>query len=105
MKTKILILIMCLACLATYAQQPRKRSGKKKPATTTRQQKVDTTSLSRTRSAQPAITDTSKRLANKSGKPFERPLDGYYTKTSILSAKVTPYPSLRESDVAYAKRV
>ena len=26
-------------------------------------------------------------------------------KTNILSAKVTPYPNLRESDVAFAKRV
>lgn len=38
-------------------------------------------------------------------KPFERPLDGYYKKSNILSAKVTPYPNLRESDVAFAKRV
>jgi gliding motility associated protien GldN len=32
-------------------------------------------------------------------------LDGYYKKTNILSAKVTPYANLRESDVAFAKRV
>ena len=38
-------------------------------------------------------------------KPFDSPLDGYYKKANITNAKVTPYPNLRESDVAYAKRV
>ncbi|MEO6851021.1 MAG: gliding motility protein GldN, partial [Mucilaginibacter sp.] len=38
-------------------------------------------------------------------KPFDRPLDGYYKKANILNAKVTPYPNLRESDVAFSKRV
>ena len=44
-------------------------------------------------------------MAAKPTKPFDRPLDGYYKKTNILSAKVLPYPNLRESDVAFAKRV
>lgn len=38
-------------------------------------------------------------------KPAERPLDGYYQKSNILSAKVSPYASLRESDVMFRKRV
>ena len=38
-------------------------------------------------------------------KPVEKPLDGYYQSTNILSAKVTPYASLRESDVMFSKRV
>lgn len=38
-------------------------------------------------------------------KPAERPLDGYYQKTNILSAKVSPYASLRESDVMFSKRI
>lgn len=38
-------------------------------------------------------------------KPAEKPLDGYYQKTNILSAKVSPYASLRESDVMFRKRV
>ncbi len=37
--------------------------------------------------------------------PVERPVDGYYKKTNILSAKVTPYANLRESDVMFSKRV
>ncbi|MEO8796065.1 MAG: gliding motility protein GldN [Daejeonella sp.] len=37
--------------------------------------------------------------------PADRPVDGYYKKTNILSAKVTPYANLRESDVMFSKRV
>lgn len=38
-------------------------------------------------------------------KPVEKPLDGYYEKTNILSARVSPYANLRESDVMFSKRV
>ncbi len=55
--------------------------------------------------AQPAVDTTKKEVAAAPAKPFDRPMDGYYKKTNILSAKVTPYPNLREADVAYAKRV
>src|SRR5580698_6298086 len=96
MKRKILILVMCLACVAAYGQRkPRKPKPKPKPVTT---QATTTTS------AAPPV-DTTKKLAAKPLKPFDRPLDGYYKKSNILNAKVTPYPTLRESDVAYAKRV
>src|ERR1700740_1825379 len=102
MKTKILILLLCVACSASFAQTRRKRNtGKKKPPT----QIVDTTKNSAVQSQRPALRDTTKKLVGKNGKPFDRPLDGYYKKTNILSAKVLPYPNLRESDVAYAKRV
>ena len=37
--------------------------------------------------------------------PAERPVDGYYKKTNILNAKVTPYANLRELDVMFSKRV
>ena len=55
-------------------------------------------------SSKPAV-DTAKKIAVVPAKPFDRPLDGYYKKSNILNAKVTPYPNLRESDVAYAKRI
>jgi gliding motility associated protien GldN len=102
MKKGILIVILCLACAACFAQTPKKPRRKPKP---NNRAKVDTTNA--TRSARPPqlIADTSKKMAAKPTKPFDRPLDGYYKKSNILNAKVTPYPSLRESDVAYAKRV
>lgn len=45
---------------------------------------------------------------NNSVKPdtaAERPLDGYYKKTNLLTAKVTPYPAIREADVMFVKRI
>jgi gliding motility associated protien GldN len=38
-------------------------------------------------------------------KATERPLDGYYKKSNVLNARVTPYANLRESDVMFSKRV
>lgn len=99
MKTRILVVILCLAFVASYAQTTNKKKRRKKPATTTQPAPAPATA-----SAQPAI-DTTKKLATTPAKPFDRPLDGYYKKSNILSAKVTPYPNLRESDVAFAKRV
>ena len=37
--------------------------------------------------------------------PVDKPLDGYYKKTNILNAKVTPYAHLRELDVMFSKRI
>ena len=99
MKKKILVIVLCLACVAGYAQKRKKKSAAKKPAATTQ-------TAASAAGTQATVDTTKKQVASaKPGKPFDRPLDGYYKKTNILSAKVTPYPNLRESDVAYAKRV
>jgi gliding motility associated protien GldN len=97
MKKRILVIVLCLACVASFAQKSKKKTGTKKaPA---KQQSSNTTN-------QPVASDTTrKQAATTPAKPFDRPLDGYYKKTNILNAKVTPYPSLREGDVAYQKRV
>lgn len=97
MKTRILLIVLCLACSASFAQKKKKKSTTKKPATATVTQAPASTALS----AQPV--DTTKTQAVT--KPFDRPLDGYYKKADIMNARVTPYPSLREADVAYSKRV
>jgi gliding motility associated protien GldN len=99
MKTKILILILCVLCAGAYGQT-RKKRRRTKPAAT--RPVVDTTRASAASSARP---DTGRKLAAKPLKPFDRPLDGYFKKTNILSAKVTPYPNIRESDASYVKRV
>jgi gliding motility associated protien GldN len=101
MKTRILVVVLCLACISSYAQR-RKKKPAKKPAQTTEQQQPAAVNPNTGTSAAPG-NDTTRKVAG--GKPFERPLDGYFKKTNILSAKVTPYPNLRESDVAFAKRV
>jgi gliding motility associated protien GldN len=101
MKTRILVVILCLACIASYAQT-KKKKPKKKPAATTQ---PATNNPNTATSARPNGTDTTKRVAATPSKPFDAPLDGYFKKNNILSAKVTPYPNLRESDVAFEKRV
>jgi gliding motility associated protien GldN len=91
MKTRFLIIVLCLACSASFAQ--RKRAARKAAAPVTQQVAPANSGASIQR------PDTVKR------KPFDRPLDGFYKKSNILSAKVTPYPNLREADVVFAKRV
>src|ERR1700744_1777970 len=98
MKTRILVIVLCLACVTGYAQKRKKKA--RKPAATTQ-----TSATAAGTNGQLGPVDTAKKVAAVPAKPFDRPLDGYYKKANILSAKVTPYPNLRESDVAYAKRV
>jgi gliding motility associated protien GldN len=99
MKKNILLIVLCLACTATFAQTQRKKKTVKKKTVAAKQvaPAPQNTAL-QAQSAAPSATAAPL-------KPFDRPLDGYYKKTNILSAKVTPYPSLREADVAYAKRI
>jgi gliding motility associated protien GldN len=107
MKKKILCFVLCLACVSAYAQtSPAKKRARKAKTTNTTQQQPQVNDQNTVMSQQPVATDTANRKAAAvPGKPFERPLDGYYKKDNILSAKVTPYPNLRENDVAFAKRV
>lgn len=102
MKKRFLVIVLCFACIAAFAQtSKRKKSTVKKSTQTsssvTRQAPVDTVKQNVSSVATPSATEPAK--------PFDRPLDGYYKKTNILSARVTPYANLRESDVVYAKRV
>jgi gliding motility associated protien GldN len=103
MKKRILLIVLCLACVSAFAQTKKKKTstrGKKPAATTASRQRQVNPQANSVVSAPPV--DTARKTP---AKPFERPLDGYFKKNNILSAKVTPYPSLRESDVAFQKRV
>lgn len=100
---KIIVVAFCLlAVSSTFAQRKRTTTRKRTPAKKTAPAAVQApaaTQQSTTMNTQP-MGDTSKKV-----KPFERPLDGYFKKTNIMNARVTPMPSLRESDVMFAKRV
>ncbi|MFM6953856.1 MAG: gliding motility protein GldN [Sphingobacteriaceae bacterium] len=48
---------------------------------------------------------TSVAAAVSVAKQVDRPMDGYYKKSSILQAKVTPLANIREADVIYSKRI
>jgi len=99
MKTKILLIVLCLACTASFAQQKRRRRTKKPTQTVQQAPPVPDKALS----AQPPVVTAPTPAVPL--KPFDRPLDGYYKKSNILNAKVTPYANLRENDVAFSKRV
>jgi len=114
MKKKILVVVLCLICVSAFAQKRPAKKRTRKPATTTQQQPVQQQPVQQQPQqssqqdnvvSQPPVADTTKRKGFDPNKPFERPLDGYYKKNNILNARVTPYPNLRESDVAFAKRI
>jgi gliding motility associated protien GldN len=100
MKKKILVIVLCLACVTAYAQKRKKKHTVRKPAKTTQTAPAQS-------AVQTAVVDTTPKqvVESKPAKPFDRPMDGYYKKTNILNAKVTPYPNLRENDVVFSKRV
>jgi len=101
MRKRFLVVVLCLACMASFAQTKKKGKTpvKKKP----------TTRVAAKRDATIAPIDTPKvaitPVTAEPPKPFDRPVDGYFKKESFAQAKVTPYAHLRENDVAYAKRV
>jgi gliding motility associated protien GldN len=99
MRRKIFVVgLLSLFCLGTYAQKKgttRKRTTAASRAAAARAQNNAANTMFNAQAV-----DTSKKA-----KPFERPIDGYYKKANILSARVTPYANLREADVVYAKRV
>jgi len=77
---KILLIVLCVACTAGFAQT-KKRRRKKAPATQT------AAPASTALNAQPGV-DTTKKVAAAPLKPFDRPLDGYYKKSDILKARL-----------------
>ncbi|MDB5032595.1 gliding motility protein GldN [Mucilaginibacter sp.] len=105
MKKKLLLGVLCLACVASFAQT-KKKKGTGNPAPK-QAKSVSNGAVSK----QSSTIDTSKKITeapvtpDAPAKPFDRPLDGYYKKTNIQNNKVTPYANVRESDVVFAKRV
>lgn len=108
MKSKFLIVVLCLACVTAVAQNRKKKAPAKKTAT----KSVKAPVVSGARSQQTSMADTTKKPTdapivadNKPFKQMDIPLDGYYKKTNIMNNKVTPYSNVRESDIVFQKRV
>src|SRR6185312_9874670 len=101
MKRKILIIVLCLASVTAFSQAKKKKRTAKKNTQT--QQAANQPSTANP-NLKPGDT-TKKQAAATVPANFRPPVDGYFKKTNILSARVTPYANLRESDVAYQKRV
>lgn len=99
MKRNVVILVLCLLYVNTYAQTRRRttrRSTPKKHAAATPSPAANSQALADTSTIKPFVRPQD---------GYYKPEDGYYKKTSILNAKVTPYQYLREADVAFSKRV
>jgi gliding motility associated protien GldN len=107
MKRRILLVVLCLACVASFAQTKKRKAPAKKAGT---KQRVANTQPVAAPNKQSSMTDTTKRPSDNlitadPAKPFDRPVDGYYKNNNIEHNRVTPYANLRESDVAFRKRV
>ncbi len=107
MKKNLLVIILCACCVTAFAQTGKKGTGKKGTAKTGAAAKRPAAAAAVTPPPAPApLTDTAKKqVAAAPAKPFERPVDGYFKKTNILSARKTPYAPVREADVVFSKRV
>lgn len=111
MKKRLLIVALCLACVASFAQTKKKpvatkkapvkkvvkAAPKKLPAA------ADTTAI--VKKQPPVKAQDTIHLAAGPAKPFDRPVDGYYKKADLASNHVTPYANLREADVVFSKRM
>jgi gliding motility associated protien GldN len=109
---KGLLLIVLLSFMGTvcFAQAKKKPLAKKKTAKTTAAKpaagKANTSVQAKSKAdsaSKPTIVVTKMPLTDTVKK--DRPVNGFYVKTNILSAKPTPYANLREADVVYEKTV
>lgn len=129
MKKKLLIILLGAISVTAFAQKTKPKTGAKSNAAKSNAAKTNTakknTAVKSGGAAtqqqvagnpgtnptapppvqQSSVTDTTKKQSALPVKPFEPPLDGYYKKSNILSARVTPYANLREADVVFAKRL
>jgi gliding motility associated protien GldN len=111
MKKKILLVVLCLACVGSFAQTKGKKPAAKKPVVKKAAGATKApTLIGGVANKQTSTVDTTKKLSDlpitaDPAKPFDRPLDGYYKKNNIAHNKVTPYANLRESDIVFKKRV
>jgi gliding motility associated protien GldN len=103
MKKKILVIALCLVSVAAFSQTKKKKSGSRKPKTQQAANNKPATPANPT--AAPVDTTKKQQVAAAPAKPFDRPVDGYFKKSNILDAKVTPYATIRESDAAFVKYV
>jgi len=108
----LLVVLLSFLGMVTYAQKktPAKKktttaSKTKKPAA--KQQVKAKPDSSKNSTNYPKVTQVQLADTGKKGVPanFERPLDGYYIKNAIRTAKPTPYAALREADVVFSKRI
>ena len=108
-KGMLLLVLLTVVGLASFGQIKKKTTAKKKPAvsktktgarnaSTTAQAKPDSTVTTK-------VSATAKQIFPTDTVKKDRPLNGFYVKSNILSAKPTPYANLREADVVFEKMI
>jgi gliding motility associated protien GldN len=107
-KRLLLIVLLSFMGMVCFAQAKKKPVAKKKTTKTTAAKPAGAnTSISAKSKAdsanKPTITVTKVPLTDTVKK--DRPVNGFYVKTNILSAKPTPYASIREADAVYEKTI
>jgi len=107
MRKRLLIGVLCLACVTSFAQT-KKKAARPAPKKNTPAARVAAGSSQRDNTIAPLDTTPKVAIAPVTAEPpkkIDRPMDGYYKKESFAQARATPYANLREADVAFAKRV
>lgn len=99
----LLVLLLAIGNSAMYAQTSKRKKSSTKKTTSkkapAKKKVVSNNNLIDNNMSVTAPVDTAKAIAPPP------PLDGYFRKSNILDAKVTPYPLIREADVMYSKRI
>ncbi|RKR80832.1 gliding motility associated protein GldN [Mucilaginibacter gracilis] len=110
MKKGILVLLFLSLVGGTFAQKKGTKAKNKKAVSKTKTAVPTNVSLpvpvSNTQVSavtQTALVDTTKKVI--AAIPVDRPIDGVYKKTDIVSAQPVAYATIREADVVYQKRV
>jgi len=106
----LLVVLLSFLSVLTYAQT---KTAKKKPVkktvkktTAAAKAKADTSKNKTTIAVtQMPLADTTRKNGNNVLANFEPPVDGYYVKTAVSTAKPTPYATIREADAFFQKRV
>jgi gliding motility associated protien GldN len=102
MKKGILVILFLSLMVNAFAQ--KKKTKTKKPAAKPAATQTVTPSNTAVNSVtQTALVDTTKKV--EPAPVLDRPLDGIYKKTNILSAQPVAYAAVREADAIFAKRI
>lgn len=98
------MVILFLSLVSVTFAQKQKAKAKTKKSTAAKAapvKKAAPKSNTTVAVTQTALVDTTKKGAPVS----DRPLDGYYKKVNTLNAQPVAYPSLRQADVVFSKRI
>lgn len=102
MKKWLLVIVFLSLVSVTFAQR-KKTSKNRKTAARAAAAKSAASNTAVKSVTQTALVDTTKKV--EAAIPLDRPLDGIYKKTNMLSAQPVAYAAVREADAVFSKRI